>query len=88
VNLQADTSHNTRTRQALNLPSQAVLKSSSQSAIRVSHETHGESLLVFNPREEAILDSMKFGRSSKEGVAVKGSTEANLMREALEHMAH
>ena len=30
---------------------------SSQSPIYMSQETHGESLLIFNPKEEAILDS-------------------------------
>lgn len=63
-----------------------MVMKSSESAIRVSQETHGESLLVFNSREEAIIDGFKFGRASKE--AGKGSTEANLMKEAFEQMAH
>ena len=68
----------------------------SQSAIRVSNETTnggGESLLIFNPKEEAILDqapNLKFSNQSMGGLARDaarmGSTEAAMMKEAMTHM--
>ena len=54
----------------------------------MSQDTHGESLLVFNPKEEAILDHMPNLKFSFNTNQRQGSSEANLMREALEHMNH